>query len=190
MLKAHQLRQGILESDAVPDTRAVLQETVAEALADRYDVERLLGEGGMASVFLAHEKKHGRRVVIKVLKPQIAARYGVDRFLREVRIAARLAHPHILGLIDSGEARGLLYYVMPYVEGETLRQRLDRAGPLPIRDALSLLRDLADASGACSPRRRGAPGPQAGQRALGGEPCLPDGFRNSKAGGRAGARWS
>ena len=130
MLKAHQLRQGILESDAIPDTRAVLQETVAEALADRYDVERLLGEGGMASVFLAHEKKHGRRVVIKVLKPQIAARYGVDRFLREVRIAARLAHPHILGLIDSGEARGLLYYVMPYVEGETLRQRLDRAGPL------------------------------------------------------------
>jgi len=145
MLKAHQLRQGILESDVITDTRAVLQETVSEALADRYDVERLLGEGGMASVFLAHEKKHGRRVVIKVLKPQIAARYGVDRFLREVRIAARLAHPHILGLIDSGEARGLLYYVMPYVEGETLRQRLDRAGPLPIRDALSLLRDLADA---------------------------------------------
>ena len=93
MLKAHQLRQGILESDLVTDTRAVLQETVAEALADRYEVERLLGEGGMASVFVAHERKHGRRVVIKVLKPQIAARYGVDRFLREVRIAARLAHP-------------------------------------------------------------------------------------------------
>ena len=145
MLKAHQLRQGILESDVMTDTRAVLQETVAEALADRYDVERLLGEGGMASVFVAHERKHGRRVVIKVLKPQIAARYGVDRFLREVRIAARLAHPHILGLIDSGEARGLLYYVMPFVEGETLRQRLDRAGPLPIRDALALLRDIADA---------------------------------------------
>jgi eukaryotic-like serine/threonine-protein kinase len=90
------------------------------ALADRYRIEREVGRGGMATVFLAEDLKHHRRVAIKVLHPEIAALLGPERFLREIEIAARLQHPHILPLHDSGEAHGLLYYVMPYVEGESL----------------------------------------------------------------------
>jgi serine/threonine-protein kinase len=96
-------------------------------------------------VFLAEERKHARQVVLKVLDPEVAKLWGPERFQREVQIAARLAHPHIVGLIDSGDAEGLLYYVMPYVEGETLRARLDRMGPLLYADALPLLRDVAHA---------------------------------------------
>ncbi|TMG88271.1 MAG: hypothetical protein E6H72_14380, partial [Betaproteobacteria bacterium] len=93
------------------------------ALADRYTIERELGRGGMAAVYLAQDLKHHRRVAIKVLKPELSAALGPERFLQEIEIAAGLAHPHILPLYDSGEATGLLYYVMPYVEGETLRNR-------------------------------------------------------------------
>ena len=91
------------------------------ALTGRYDIERELGHGGMATVYLARDVKHGRQVAVKVLRPDLAAAVGAERFLREIAIAARLQHPHILTLIDSGEAAGFLYYVMPFVEGESLR---------------------------------------------------------------------
>src|SRR5512143_2223691 len=94
------------------------------ALADRYRLERELGQGGMATVYLAEDVRHGRKVAIKVLHPELAAIIGAERFLAEIRLTAQLQHPHVLALIDSGEVDGLLYYVMPYVEGETLRGRL------------------------------------------------------------------
>src|SRR3989442_7410908 len=115
------------------------------AIADRYTIERELGRGGMATVYLAQDLKHRRRVAIKVLKPELAAALGPERFLQEIEIAAGLTHPHILPLYDSGEATGLLYYVMPYVEGETLRNRLDRAGQLPLAEAVQITREVADA---------------------------------------------
>ena len=96
------------------------------ALADRYAVQRELGSGGMATVYLAEDLKLERHVAVKVLKAELAAILGKERFLREVKITAKLEHPHILGLYDSGEADGFLYYVMPYVEGESLRDRLAR----------------------------------------------------------------
>src|SRR5437762_13333409 len=101
----------------------------------------------MATVYLAEDRKHHRRVAIKVLKPELAATLGPERFLREIEIAAGLNHPHILPLHDSGEAGGLLYYAMPFVEGEPLRDRLDREGPLPIGAALRIAREVADALG-------------------------------------------
>src|SRR5919204_2583478 len=101
---------------------------VERLLAERYSIERPLGEGGMATVYLAEEKKHGRKVAIKVMRPELAASVGVDRFLREIGIAARLSHPHIVPLIDSGEASGLLYYVSPFVQGGSLRDRLRAEG--------------------------------------------------------------
>src|SRR5438128_5412781 len=97
---------------------------VQAALAGRYTIERELGRGGMATVYLANDLKHHRQVAIKVLKPELAAALGPQRFVREIEIAARLAHPHILPMHDSGEAGGLVYYVMPFVEGEALRARL------------------------------------------------------------------
>src|SRR5438093_3565629 len=115
------------------------------ALADRYTIERELGRGGMATVYLAQDRKHHRPVAIKVLKPELAAALGPERFLREIDTAARLNHPHILPLHDSGEAEGFLFYVMPYVEGESLRNRLDRAGQLPLAEALQIAREVADA---------------------------------------------
>ena len=104
----------------------------AAALADRYRVERELGRGGMATVYLAHDLRHDRPVALKVLRPELAASLGPERFLREIRIAARLQHPHILPVHDSGEAAGRLWYTMPYVEGESLRQRLAREGQLSL----------------------------------------------------------
>ena len=106
-----------------------------QALADRYTIERELGQGGMATVYLAEDVKHQRKVAVKVLRPELAATLGPDRFAREIAVAARLQHPHILGLLDSGDTDGFFYYVMPYVEGETLRDRLTRAGELPVPDA-------------------------------------------------------
>jgi eukaryotic-like serine/threonine-protein kinase len=117
------------------------------ALADRYTIERELGEGGMATVYLAQDLKHRRRVAIKVLKPELAAAVGAERFLREIEVAAGLHHPHILPLYDSGEADGFLYYVMPFVEGESLRDRLNREKQLPLDDALKIAREVADALG-------------------------------------------
>ncbi|MBI1723674.1 MAG: protein kinase, partial [Gemmatimonadetes bacterium] len=110
------------------------------ALAGRYAIERELGRGGMATVFLAQDEKHHRPVAIKLLSPELAAVLGAERFLREIEIAARLTHPHILPLYDSGEADGVLFYVMPYVEGESLRDRLAREKQLPLDDALQIAR--------------------------------------------------
>ncbi|MGH9260958.1 MAG: serine/threonine-protein kinase, partial [Acidimicrobiales bacterium] len=115
------------------------------ALAGRYTVERELGRGGMAVVFLAQDQKHHRRVAVKVLRPELAAGLGPDRFLREIQIGAGLSHPHILPLFDSGQAGGSLYYVMPYVEGESLRDRLVREGPLPLADAMRIAGQVASA---------------------------------------------
>ena len=118
---------------------------LAVALADRYRVERELGAGGMATVYLAHDIKHDRDVAIKVLHPDLGAALGGERFLSEIRTTARLQHPHILPLLDSGEADGLLIYVMPLVTGETLRARLERERQLPIADALRVAREVASA---------------------------------------------
>src|SRR5438445_4598039 len=118
-------------------------ESLRAALAARYALEPELGRGGMATVYLARDLRHGRRVAIKVLRPEIAAALGPERFLREIQIAAQLAHPHILPLHDSGQAGGFLYYVMPYIEGESLRDRLERGGPLPLEEALQITREVA-----------------------------------------------
>ena len=108
-------------------------------------VEREIGRGGMATVYLARDLRHDRRVAIKVLREELAAAVGAERFLEEIRVTASLQHPHILPLFDSGSADGLLWYVMPFVEGETLRSRLAREGRLPVDDALQLAREMADA---------------------------------------------
>ena len=118
---------------------------LATALADRYRIERVLGQGGMATVYLAEDLKHHRKVAVKVLRPELAALLGADRFLREIEITANLQHPHILPLFDSGEAGGLLFYVMPYVEGESLRDRLTRTGRLDVTEALRMTIQLARA---------------------------------------------
>jgi eukaryotic-like serine/threonine-protein kinase len=118
---------------------------LATALADRYRIERELGQGGMATVYLAEDLKHRRKVAIKVLKPELSAVIGADRFLREINTIATLQHPHILGLIDSGEVNGTAYYVMPFVEGESLRDRLRREKQLPINDAVRLATEVAAA---------------------------------------------
>jgi TolB-like protein len=118
-------------------------EQLRGVLAERYAVERELGRGGMATVYLATDLKHGRQVALKVLRPDLALALGPDRFLQEIRIAARLSHPNILPLHDSGEAAGLLYYVMPFVAGETLRARLLRERQLPVEDALRIGREVA-----------------------------------------------
>src|SRR5262245_3178939 len=114
------------------------------SLGDRYRVERELGRGGMATVFLAHDLRHDRPVALKVFHPQLGDALG-ERFLREIRVAARLGHPHILTVHDSGDADGLLWYTMPVVDGESLRQRLTREGPLPLEDAVRIGRSVAEA---------------------------------------------
>jgi serine/threonine protein kinase/tetratricopeptide (TPR) repeat protein len=120
-------------------------ERLTGALADRYRIERELGSGGMATVFLAHDLRHDRRVALKVLRPELASEVGADRFLREIRLAAGLMHPHILPLFDSGEAAGFLYYVMPVVEGDSLRDRLNEERQLPVDEAVRIIREVADA---------------------------------------------
>ena len=118
---------------------------VRKALAPHYKIERVLGEGGMATVYLAEDPKHHRKVAVKVMRPELAATLGADRFLREVEISAQLCHPHILPVYDSGAAGGVLYYVMPYVEGESLQERMQREGQLPVEDALRIAREVAEA---------------------------------------------
>jgi serine/threonine-protein kinase len=125
----------------MPDPRNALN----TALTGRYRLDQELGRGGMATVYLAWDLKHERHVALKVLLPELAAALGGDRFLREIRLTARLRHPHILPLLDSGEAAGLLYYVMPYVEGESLRDRLRRERQLAIEDAVRIAEEVADA---------------------------------------------
>src|SRR5438552_7430906 len=133
----------------VPSQRAHISEMTTSAmsrpgspLAARYSIERELGAGGMATVYLAEEKKHGRKVAIKVLRPELAASVGAERFLREIGIAARLAHPHIVPLIDSGDAEGLLYYVSPFVPGGSLRDRLMKEQHLPVRDVVRIASEV------------------------------------------------
>ncbi len=111
---------------------------LGEVLAGHYEIEREIGRGGMATVYLARDVKHERLVALKVLDPELGAVLGVERFLGEIRVTANLQHPHLLPLFDSGEANGLLYYVMPYVDGESLRARMDREKQLPIDEALRL----------------------------------------------------
>jgi eukaryotic-like serine/threonine-protein kinase len=118
---------------------------VRAALAGRYTVERELGAGGMATVYLAQDPRHDRRVAVKVLRSDLSAALGADRFVREIKIAANLHHPHILPLYDSGEADGLLFYVMPYVDGESLRDRLIREGELPVAETVRILSNVVDA---------------------------------------------
>ena len=118
---------------------------LATALAGRYQIEREIGRGGMATVHLARDLRHGRWVAIKVLREELAAAVGAERFLEEIRVTASLQHPHILPLFDSGSAEGLVWYVMPFLEGETLRSRLARERRLPVEDALQLVREMADA---------------------------------------------
>ena len=125
----------------MPDPPAGLE----HALSDRYTIDREIGRGGMATVYLARDLRHGRNVAVKVLSPDVAASVGAQRFLREIKVAAGLRHPHILPLYDSGEADGSLFYVMPYEEERSLRARLRKEGPLPVEDAVRILRDVADA---------------------------------------------
>jgi len=122
-----------------------LRTRLQDALVGRYQLDRELGRGGMATVYLADDLKHARKVAVKVLRPELALAVGTERFLYEIAVAARLAHPNILPLYDSGEAGGLLFYVMPWVEGESLRERLDREKELPLEDALQIAREVADA---------------------------------------------
>src|SRR6188472_3057077 len=122
-----------------------VQSQLTIALADRYRVERELGQGGMATVYLAYDLKHDRRVAVKVLRADLAAVIGAERFLREIKTIAVLQHPHILGLIDSGVVGATAYYVMPFVEGESLRDRLRREKQLPIADAVRVATEVASA---------------------------------------------
>jgi serine/threonine protein kinase len=122
-----------------------LHTSLGAALGDRYQLQRELGEGGMATVFLARDLRHGRDVAIKVLKPELGQTLGTERFLREIQVAARLSHPHILPLFDSGEAAGLLYYVMPVIDGQSLRDRLDASPQLPVDEAVRIGAEVAGA---------------------------------------------
>ncbi len=121
------------------------EERLTAALAGRYAIQREVGAGGMATVYLAEDVKHRRKVAVKVLRPELAATLGPERFTREIEIAAQLQHPHILPLLDSGEAAGFLYFVMPFVDGESLRERLARHGELPIPEAIRILVEVVDA---------------------------------------------
>ncbi|MEJ2240306.1 MAG: serine/threonine-protein kinase, partial [Gemmatimonadales bacterium] len=120
-------------------------DSLNSALSHRYRIVRELGSGGMATVYLAEDVKHHRQVAVKVLRPELTASIAVDRFLREVEIAAKLAHPHVLPLYDSGKANGFLYYVMPYVSGGSLRDRLNNERQLPVEDALQITKEVAEA---------------------------------------------
>jgi hypothetical protein len=127
------------------DSTSPIPDRLVQALAGSYLLERELGVGGMATVYLAEDLKHQRKVAVKVLRPELAVALGHERFLREITTTAALHHPHILALYDSGEASGFLYYVMPYVDGESLRDRLDRDKQLPVDDVLLIAREVADA---------------------------------------------
>src|SRR5881398_807218 len=115
------------------------------SLAGRYAIDREIGRGGMATVYLARDIRHARHVALKVLNPELGAVIGVERFLTEIQVTANLQHPNVLPLYDSGSGNGLLYYVMPYVEGESLRDRLDRERQLPVDDAIRLATAVAGA---------------------------------------------
>ncbi len=115
------------------------------ALSDRYAIEHELGAGGMATVYLAQDLKHDRKVAVKVLRPELAAVVGADRFLHEIKLTANLQHPHILALHDSGEADGLVFYVMPFVDGESLRDKLNREKQLSVEETIEITKGVASA---------------------------------------------
>ncbi len=149
---------------------------LSTALANRYRIERHLGAGGMATVYLAEDLKHKRKVAVKVLRPELAAVLGAERFLQEITTTANLQHPHILPLFDSGEADSFLYYVMPFIDGETLRDKLNRETQLGINEAVSITTAIADALDSAHHRRhsrrarsRSRP-PSGGHRATGCSP--------------------
>ena len=141
-------RRADFGGSAVPD----LPQDLVAALSERYRLREEIGAGGMATVYLADDLRHGRPVAIKVLKPELAVAVGSNRFLREIEVAASLTHPHVLPLHDSGEEAGFLYYVMPFIEGQSLRERLDHEGPLPVSEALRLFRQIVDALAAAHAR--------------------------------------
>ncbi|MEE8361569.1 MAG: protein kinase, partial [Gemmatimonadales bacterium] len=122
-----------------------IQATLGAALADRYAIKKELGRGGMGTVYLAEDLKHHRQVAIKVLQPDLSSVLGPERFHREIEIAAGLSHPGILALHDSGDADGLLYYVMPYLEGDSLKDRLAREKQLSLEDSVAIITDVAEA---------------------------------------------
>src|SRR5688500_2134893 len=124
---------------------AAIPGRLVTALADRDRIERALGQGGMATVYLAYDLRHDRKVALKVLRPELAAVVGAERFLAEIKTTANLQHPHILPLFDSGQADSFLFYVMPYVEGESLQQRLEREHQLPVAGAVRIAADVAEA---------------------------------------------
>jgi serine/threonine protein kinase len=124
---------------------STITERLKTALTDRYRIEHELGAGGMATVYLAEDLKHDRKVALKVLRPELAAVLGAERFVQEIKTTASLQHPHILSLFESGEAGGFLFYVMPYIEGETLRDKLDRESQLSIDEAVRITTEVADA---------------------------------------------
>ena len=132
-----------------------------DAFASRYRIERVIGEGGMATVYLADDLRHQRKVALKVLKPELAAVVGAERFLAEITTTANLQHPNIVPLFDSGEADGFVFYVMPFIEGESLQEKLDQERQLPVEKAVRIATDLADAlqaahEGGGDPSRRQA----------------------------------
>jgi serine/threonine-protein kinase len=135
-------------------------------LADRYRIDRELGRGGMATVYLADDIKHRRSVAVKVLLPELASVVGSERFLREIEIAARLRHPHVLPLLDSGRVDGLLYYVMPLVEGQSLRDKLNREKQLPVDEALGITNEVIAALSYYKTSPRSASPPPDSRRAL------------------------
>src|SRR6188768_3890111 len=120
-------------------------ERLTAAVADRYRIVRELGQGGMATVYLAEDIKHDRKVALKVLKPELAAVLGAERFVQEIKTTAALQHPHILPLFDSGTADGFLYYVMPFIKGETIREKLNRETQFGVDEAVRIAREVADA---------------------------------------------
>ena len=132
-------------TDPSAPLRTGIPDRLTAALADRYTIERELGQGGMATVYLAEDIKHGRKVALKVLRPELSAVIGAERFLKEIETTANLQHPHILPLHDSGKVDGTVFYVMPFVEGESLRDRLNRERQLPIDDVVRITREVASA---------------------------------------------
>src|SRR5215210_7754407 len=136
---------GIFQPPPTKISMPELLNRLQNALADRYRLDREIGAGGMATVYLAQDVRHDRQVAVKVLRPELAAVIGAERFLAEIKLTANLQHPHILPLFDSGEADGYLFYVMPYVEGETLRDRLTREKQLPVADAIRITTEVAAA---------------------------------------------
>ncbi len=136
---------ALRESTVGPEAGLDLVEQLNDALAGRYVIERVLGRGAMATVYLARELRPARQVAIKVLDPALGRQLGQERFLREIDIASNLVHPHIVPIFAAGEAAGLLYYVMPYIEGRSVRARLTEQGPLPLGDTIAIIRDVATA---------------------------------------------